>query len=132
MQGFRNTSVPNETTVCPRCRGVSYRVRRGLYERIVNPGPKTYRYQCDSYLCSDREHEYNAGFTNEDVAPYTMPTTSGCACPRCGGETFRIERKMIDLLISHISVVHRYQCDSRRCGWTGLVRQAPRENHSSQ
>ncbi len=82
-----------------------------------------YRYECDSFRCSDREHEHSEQPMAGDFDEGTIQDSRGRNCPRCEGETFRVERRLIDLFISRFCLVHRYQCDSRRCGWSGLVRQ---------
>lgn len=109
--------------VCPRCQGEIYPMKRRWFDRIRGHGSKIYRYECDSYRCSDREHEATGQSVADDIGTATDRVSRGRSCPRCHGETFRVERKLFDLLISRISVVHRYQCDSRKCGWNGLVRQ---------
>jgi hypothetical protein len=89
-----------------------------------------YRYECDSYRCSDREQEDTELPLTGDFSADTPRVSRGRSCPRCQGETFRVERGLIDLLISRFSPVHRYRCDSRQCDWTGLVRQDQHANAS--
>jgi hypothetical protein len=114
--------------VCARCHGEIYPLKRGLFDLIRGHGSMLYRYQCDSYRCSDREQEDPEQSLNGHFSVDMAPISRGRDCPRCQGATFRAERTLIDLLISRVSVVHRYQCDSRRCGWSGTVRQNQRAN----
>ena len=108
---------------CPRCHGDTYPLKRGFLQAVVGHQSMLFRYQCDSYRCSDREIECGEGSSGRELLNHHTAESAGCHCPRCGGETFRIERRLTDLLISRFSVVHRYQCDSRLCDWSGLVRQ---------
>ena len=43
-------------------------------------------------------------------------------CPRCGHDLIRVRRRSIDRLLSLAVPVHRYQCLSMVCGWTGNIR----------
>jgi hypothetical protein len=43
------------------------------------------------------------------------------ACPHCGGYTYRIPRRFVDLFMSHFVSVHRYRCGSG-CDWEGNIR----------
>jgi len=45
-------------------------------------------------------------------------------CPRCKSPTYRVRRKRRDRLISLMVPVYRYKCESFKCDWTGVVRQA--------
>jgi hypothetical protein len=99
-------------------------MKRGWFDRIRGHGSMMYRYECDSFRCSDREQEHTEQPLAGDFGAETAQDSCGRNCPRCQGETFRVERRLMDLFISRFTLVHRYQCDSRRCGWTGLVRQA--------
>ena len=40
-------------------------------------------------------------------------------CPSCHGRAHRIQRRLIDRLLSLIAPRHRYRCGSLGCGWEG-------------
>ena len=40
-------------------------------------------------------------------------------CPRCEGAADRVQRRLIDRIISLILPRRRYRCESRGCGWEG-------------
>jgi hypothetical protein len=50
-------------------------------------------------------------------------------CPRCGGDAYRIRRRLIDRLLSLIVPLGRYSCESFVCNWEGnLVVRSSRKN----
>ena len=108
---------------CRHCHGKTYRYKSGLIDLFIKRESIMHDHQCDSYRCNYQEYERTAVAHSGNSGYHPAPESRGCACPRCQGETFRAERRLIDLLISRVSLVHRYQCDSRQCGWSGLVRQ---------
>lgn len=44
------------------------------------------------------------------------------ACPRCGLDLVRVQRRLLDRLISLIAPRHRYRCRAHTCQWEGAVR----------
>lgn len=44
------------------------------------------------------------------------------ACPKCGGSTIRIKRRIRDRLISQFYAVHRFRCEQLGCCWEGNLR----------
>jgi len=44
------------------------------------------------------------------------------ACPRCGQHLVRVERRLLDRLISLVVPVQRYRCRMHNCQWEGTVR----------
>ena len=43
------------------------------------------------------------------------------ACPRCGAETVRVHRRLIDRLMSRDKPRRRYRCQALHCQWEGLL-----------
>jgi hypothetical protein len=43
-------------------------------------------------------------------------------CPRCQGPAYRVQRRVIDRLVSLIFPRHRYRCESWDCRWEGNFR----------
>jgi len=43
-------------------------------------------------------------------------------CPKCGGNTVRIQRRSIDHFRSLFGLVSRYKCISYDCKWKGNIR----------
>jgi hypothetical protein len=51
--------------------------------------------------------------------------SSRYVCRLCKGETYRVKRRKVDLLISRGFLVHRYQCVAFKCKWSGLFHPNP-------
>lgn len=49
--------------------------------------------------------------------------SGGPACPRCNRPACRIQRRLVDRLISYFVPVRRYRCRSMGCGWEGNLRE---------
>jgi hypothetical protein len=47
----------------------------------------------------------------------------GRPCPVCNGSTYRIPRRLVDLLVSIFTPVHRFRCRSMSCSWEGNIRE---------
>ena len=45
--------------------------------------------------------------------------TSAGECPWCYGRAYRVQRRLIDRLLSLIAPRYRYRCGSLGCGWEG-------------
>ena len=50
------------------------------------------------------------------------------ACPECGGELFRVDRRFIDRLLSLFIPVQRFRCTNPRCGYELNVRSRVRKD----
>jgi hypothetical protein len=40
-------------------------------------------------------------------------------CPCCYGRAYRVQRRLVDRVVSLILPRHRYRCGSIGCGWEG-------------
>ncbi|MBL8438589.1 MAG: hypothetical protein JNM61_10360 [Zoogloeaceae bacterium] len=48
------------------------------------------------------------------------PDPARPCCPACGGTTFlRVRRRLVDRILRWFRPVHRFRCDTARCGWEG-------------
>ena len=54
--------------------------------------------------------------------------SSNQKCPKCNGNTVRIQRRPIDRFRSLFGLVHRYKCISYHCKWKGNIRKTSPEN----
>ncbi|BAL27249.1 hypothetical protein AZKH_p0366 (plasmid) [Azoarcus sp. KH32C] len=71
------------------------------------------------------------GDTTKNTAPsaihtvqpdYAFDSSPGRTCPRCNGTVYRVQRRLIDLLLSAFVPVHRYRCNTMGCNWEGNQR----------
>lgn len=54
---------------------------------------------------------------------YRSLASYGRPCPVCNGSTDRIPRRLVDLLVSIFTPVHRFRCRSVSCIWEGNIRE---------
>ncbi len=61
------------------------------------------------------------GYSRERGWTVCDRTVNAIECPDCGGRAYRTPRRFLDRLISLLSPVQRYRCESRECRWDGIV-----------